>query len=124
MEPGAALARTVEESDDEGGDLESIHAGVDHGQADDPEEELSGNVLDRITRENGDVGAGLRRERGDRRGDVPDAVGLPGVPRAAGLHGLARAVRHPRRLDEHAGRVRDAAASSRARSTSRSSGSA
>lgn len=55
MEPGAALARMVEETDDEGGDLESIHAGVDHGQADDPQEELSGNVLDRITRENGDV---------------------------------------------------------------------
>jgi CO/xanthine dehydrogenase Mo-binding subunit len=59
MRPGAALARTVEESDDEGGDLESIHAGVDHGQADDPEEELSGNVLDRITRENGDVASAL-----------------------------------------------------------------
>jgi CO/xanthine dehydrogenase Mo-binding subunit len=57
MQPGAALARTVEESDDEGGDLESIHAGVDHGEADDPEEELSGNVLDRITRENGDTAA-------------------------------------------------------------------
>ena len=55
MEPGAALARMVEETDDEGGDLESIHAGVDHGQADDPQEQLSGNVLDRITRENGDV---------------------------------------------------------------------
>ena len=53
MRPGAVLARTVEESDDEGGDLESIHAGVDHGEADDPEEELSGNVLDRITRETG-----------------------------------------------------------------------
>ncbi len=67
---------------------------------------------------------GVRCERGDRRGDVPDAVGLPGVPRAAGLHRLARAVRHARRLDEHAGLVRDAAASSRARSTSRSSASA
>jgi CO/xanthine dehydrogenase Mo-binding subunit len=55
MEPGAALARMVEETDEEGGDLESIHAGVDHGQADDPQEQLSGNVLDRITRENGDV---------------------------------------------------------------------
>ena len=54
---GAPLARTVEETDDEAGDLESIHAGVDHGQADDPEEELSGNVLDRITREQGDVAA-------------------------------------------------------------------
>ena len=55
MEPGAALARMVEETDEEGGDLESIHAGVDHGQADDPQELLSGNVLDRITRENGDL---------------------------------------------------------------------
>jgi len=57
MQPGAALARVVEESDDEGGDLESIHAGVDHGQEDDPEEQLSGNVLDRVTRERGDVAA-------------------------------------------------------------------
>jgi CO/xanthine dehydrogenase Mo-binding subunit len=58
MEPGAALARLVEEAE-EGGDLESIHAGVDHGQEDDPAEELSGNVLDRITREKGDVAAAL-----------------------------------------------------------------
>ena len=57
MAPGAPLARTVEETDDEAGDLESIHAGVDHGQEDDPTEELSPNVLDRITRENGDVAA-------------------------------------------------------------------
>ena len=57
MAPGAPLARTVEETDDEAGDLESIHAGVDHGQEDDPTEELSPNVLDRITRENGDVTA-------------------------------------------------------------------
>ena len=59
MEPGAALARRVEEADDESGDLESIHTGdqapIDHGQADDPVEQLSGNVLDRITRESGDV---------------------------------------------------------------------
>ena len=58
MEPGAALARMVEETDDEGGDLESIHTGdqapIDPGQ-DDAQEQLSGNVLDRITRENGDV---------------------------------------------------------------------
>ena len=59
MEPGAALARTVEDAEEDGGDLESIHAGVDHGQEDDPREELSGNVLDRITRENGDVTAAL-----------------------------------------------------------------
>jgi CO/xanthine dehydrogenase Mo-binding subunit len=57
MEPGAPLARVVEESDDEGGDLESIHAGVDRGQEDDPGEQLSGNVLDRVTRERGDVAA-------------------------------------------------------------------
>jgi CO/xanthine dehydrogenase Mo-binding subunit len=57
MEPGAALARIVEETDEEGADLESVHAGVDQGQADDPGEELSGNVLDRITRERGDVDA-------------------------------------------------------------------
>ena len=56
MEPGAPLARLVEESE-EGGDLESIHAGVDHGQEDDPGEEFSSNVLDRITRERGDVDA-------------------------------------------------------------------
>jgi CO/xanthine dehydrogenase Mo-binding subunit len=57
MEVGAPLARTVEEVDEEGADLESIHAGVDHGQEDDPQEELSGNVLDRITRERGDAAA-------------------------------------------------------------------
>jgi CO/xanthine dehydrogenase Mo-binding subunit len=56
MEPGAPLARTVEEAEG-GGDLESIHAGVDHGQEDDPSEDLSGNVLDRITRKLGDVDA-------------------------------------------------------------------
>jgi CO/xanthine dehydrogenase Mo-binding subunit len=59
MDVGAPLARTVEDADDEAGDLESIHAGVDHGQADDPAEELSANVLDRITREQGDVPAAL-----------------------------------------------------------------
>ncbi|HEX2427757.1 MAG TPA: xanthine dehydrogenase family protein molybdopterin-binding subunit [Gaiellaceae bacterium] len=56
MEPGAPLARLVEKPE-EGGDLESVHAGVDHGQEDDPGEELSDNVLDRITRDDGDVGA-------------------------------------------------------------------
>jgi CO/xanthine dehydrogenase Mo-binding subunit len=57
MEPGAPLARLVEEADDEGGDLESIHTGVDRGQEDDPGEQLSANVLDRVTREHGDVAA-------------------------------------------------------------------
>src|SRR5262245_15254616 len=44
MEPGAPLARLVEEVDDEEGDLESIHASVDHGQKDDSAEQLSANV--------------------------------------------------------------------------------
>ncbi|HYI74239.1 MAG TPA: xanthine dehydrogenase family protein molybdopterin-binding subunit [Gaiellaceae bacterium] len=55
MEPGAALARVVEQSEEGGGDLESIHAGVDDGQQDDSGEELSANVLDRVTRERGDL---------------------------------------------------------------------
>jgi CO/xanthine dehydrogenase Mo-binding subunit len=59
MEVGAPLARVVEETADEGGDLESVHTSVDHGQEDDPEEQLSGNVLDRVTRERGDVAAGF-----------------------------------------------------------------
>jgi len=57
MQPGAPLARVVEASDDEAGDLESIHAGVDAGQEDERAEELSENVLDRITRDDGDVEA-------------------------------------------------------------------
>jgi CO/xanthine dehydrogenase Mo-binding subunit len=57
MRPGAPLARLVEDSDDEGGDLESVHAQVDAGQEDDAGEELSANVLDRVTRERGDVAA-------------------------------------------------------------------
>ena len=52
MEAGAPLARHVEETDDEGGDLESIHAGVDHGQEDDPGEELSGQRARPRTRAN------------------------------------------------------------------------
>ncbi len=56
MEPGAPLARIVVGTE-EGGDLESIHAAVDHGREDDPGEQLSANVLDRITRERGDVAA-------------------------------------------------------------------
>ena len=93
MQPGAALARTVEESDDEGGDLESIHAGVDHGQADDPRRSSPATCSTASRARTATSAAALAGERGDRRGDVPDAVGLPGVPRAAGLHGLARAVR-------------------------------
>ena len=58
MLPDAALARLVED-DEEGGDLESIHAGVDHGQEDAEQEQLSGNVLDRIHRKSGDAAAVL-----------------------------------------------------------------
>jgi CO/xanthine dehydrogenase Mo-binding subunit len=57
MTPEAPLARTA--ADDEGGgDLESIHAGVDKG-GEDEEEELSGNVLDTVTRREGDTAAAL-----------------------------------------------------------------
>ena len=56
--PGAPLARLVEDAE-EGGDLESIHAGVDHAQEDADEEQLSGNVLDRVHRKSGDAAAAL-----------------------------------------------------------------
>jgi CO/xanthine dehydrogenase Mo-binding subunit len=59
MKPGAALARLeVEES---GGDLESIHAGVEEGQEQDEQEQLSGNVLNTIQRSSGDAAALLER---------------------------------------------------------------
>jgi len=58
MRPGAALARRVDESG-EGGDLESIHAGVDEGQEADEEEQLSANVVGRVNRGSGDVAAAL-----------------------------------------------------------------
>ena len=58
MQPGAPLARRVEEASD-GSDLESIHAGVDHGQETGEEEPFSGNVLDRVTRSSGDAAAAL-----------------------------------------------------------------
>jgi CO/xanthine dehydrogenase Mo-binding subunit len=56
MQPGAALARLVDE-EETGGDLESIHAGVDRGQDDGEEEQLSGNVLDTVRRNSGDAAA-------------------------------------------------------------------
>jgi CO/xanthine dehydrogenase Mo-binding subunit len=59
MVPGAPLARRVEEGTDSG-DLESIHAGVDHGSEDDTQEQLSGNVLDRVHRTRGDVAAAFQ----------------------------------------------------------------
>ena len=58
MQSGAPLARSLEESED-GGDLESIHTGVDHGQEDDGQEQFSGNVLDTVHRSSGDVAAAL-----------------------------------------------------------------
>ena len=57
MEPGACLARRVEEGT-EGGDLESIHAGASGGEHD-HDEQLSGNVLDRVHRKLGDAAAAL-----------------------------------------------------------------
>ncbi len=56
MTPGAPLARRVEEGT-HSGDLESIHAGADHGKADAAAEELSANVLDRVHRTSGDIAA-------------------------------------------------------------------
>jgi CO/xanthine dehydrogenase Mo-binding subunit len=56
MQPGAALARVADE-EETGGDLESIHAGVDRGQDGEQEEQLSGNVLDTVRRNDGDVAA-------------------------------------------------------------------
>jgi CO/xanthine dehydrogenase Mo-binding subunit len=44
---------------EEGGDLESVHAAVDHGQQDEDRERLSANVLDRVHRSAGDVEAAL-----------------------------------------------------------------
>jgi CO/xanthine dehydrogenase Mo-binding subunit len=58
MQPGAALARVADE-EETGGDLESIHAGVDRGQDDEDEEQLSGNVLATVHRSDGDVAAAL-----------------------------------------------------------------
>jgi CO/xanthine dehydrogenase Mo-binding subunit len=55
MEPGAPLARRP--TDEAGGDLESIHAGVDHGEEDDDAEQLSANVVGRVRRAAGDVEA-------------------------------------------------------------------
>ncbi len=57
MEPGNCLARRVEEAT-EGGDLESIHAGASGGEHD-HDEQLSGNVLDRVHRKQGDAAAAL-----------------------------------------------------------------
>jgi CO/xanthine dehydrogenase Mo-binding subunit len=57
MAPGAPLARRAGE--ESGGDLESIHAGVDKGQEDDETEQLSANVLDTVNRTSGDVAAAL-----------------------------------------------------------------
>jgi CO/xanthine dehydrogenase Mo-binding subunit len=58
MTPGATLARRVEQGTDSG-DLESIHAGADHGQVDDVAEPLSANVLDRVHRTRGEAAAAL-----------------------------------------------------------------
>ena len=58
MEPGAAPVRAAEDVND-GGDLEAVHAGVDHGQDDDEDERFSPNVVDRVHRASGDVEAAL-----------------------------------------------------------------
>jgi CO/xanthine dehydrogenase Mo-binding subunit len=55
MNPGGPLARLAQE--ESGGDLESIHAGVDSAQGDDGEEPLSGNVVGTVRRHEGDLAA-------------------------------------------------------------------
>ncbi|HUF02526.1 MAG TPA: xanthine dehydrogenase family protein molybdopterin-binding subunit [Gaiellaceae bacterium] len=60
MEPGSPVARRAGD-EGEGGDLESIHAGVDHGEEGGDEEQLSGNVLDRVHRVSGDATSLLER---------------------------------------------------------------
>jgi CO/xanthine dehydrogenase Mo-binding subunit len=57
MAPGSCLARRVEH-EEAGGDLESIHAGASGGEHD-HDEQLSGNVLDRVHRKRGDAAATL-----------------------------------------------------------------
>ena len=96
-------------SDDasEGSDLGSIHTSVDDGEEAVDEETYSANVLDQVRRSR----RRRRCARGERRGrlgHVPDALGLPGVHRAAGLDRVARARGHARRLDEHTGLARHA----------------
>jgi CO/xanthine dehydrogenase Mo-binding subunit len=63
MRPGSPLARMPAEA--AGGDLESIHAGVDHGQEDEEAEQLSANVAGRVHRAGGDLAAAF---------DASDAV--------------------------------------------------
>ena len=100
MLPGAR-SRVVE--DDEGGsDLESIHASVSKGQESQDEEQLSGTSSTRSAAARATPPRCSSRATRSSR-DVPDAVGLPGVHRASGLHRVARAERRARRLDEHAG---------------------
>ena len=75
---------------------------VDRGRA--PVAERRGaSPLSRRRRRRGLAASG----RGPR-GPVHDALGPPGLPRAAGLHGLARRGRRARHRDLDAGAVRDA----------------
>lgn len=59
MEPGSPTARRAGD-EEEGGDLESIHAGVDGAEKEVDEEQLSVNVLDRVHRSSGDAAAVLQ----------------------------------------------------------------
>ena len=60
MEPGSPSARRAEDGG-AGSDLESIHAGVDDGEEDTADEQLSANVLDRVHRSTGDAASALER---------------------------------------------------------------
>ena len=114
----------VEERRSEAGDLESIHAGVDTGSDDGERGGALGQRARPVTPRRGRRRRGLAASDAVVEGTFRTPWVYQALHRAAGLHGLARADRHARRLDEHAGLVRHAAASSLAPSTSRSSGSA
>ena len=107
MEPGAPLARLVDE-EETGGDLESIHAGgVGKGAEDGDQEPLSGNVLDTVHRSHRLLGAArlVPRQRDDaivgaRRAVHTELTGFSGLTagerRIRGCRGGLDLARSPR----------------------------
>ena len=109
MAPGAPRARTAGRTRG-GGDVGGAHAAVGGGDDDAPEEDLSDNVDGRQRLPNGDAAAGARVAPTRRcRGAASDALGPPGLPRAAVGDGVARLRRHARRA-ERARRARSSPA--------------
>ena len=85
MRPGAALARRIEESDRRAAIWSRSTPASTTGRRHDEEEQLSANVLDRVTAAPATPRPRSQASDAVVSGDVPDAVGLPGVHRAAGL---------------------------------------